>query len=338
MVREVTEALHKLKTSDETEEEVVVGVVSGGANAAPLCANNMAGDEVIDFEDENLPDEAGALRDACHRLDKLVWDDNDLMFTLQQAEIKMAACGVKKQFTKLQALTQILPKKVQDQVKPFLCKKESEFTNNNAYKLLKTEILRIFGPKPSQAVHRALGRTLTDQPSMLARALVNDLCKKQLDCECCPAIVEALWTRNLPLQVRAGIASTPFNKANFNEIVQLADDIFKTQSSSNPAGPVIAAAAADLDETQPGLAYPAPEVNAVGRGRGGRGGRSRPWRGGGRGGQNGGQNGQSRGGGQSQQGQTGQQTGRRGTKHPDLPPGEWKGCNLHYRWGRSAHF
>ena len=75
----------------------------------------------------------------------------------------------------------------------------------------------------------------------------------------------------------------------------------------------------------------APQGGGFQGGRGGRGGRGQ-----GRGGRG------SRGGAQpSSSGTQSSATGgttRRGTKHPDLPPGEWTGCNLHFRWGRSAYF
>ena len=111
----------------------------------------------------------------------------------------MAIAGVRKQYTKFQILASIIPKKVQDEVKKFTRRNEAEFPQNNAYKTLKEEIYRIFGPRPEVAVDRALGRVLVGKPSSLARALVNDLCKKELEgCTCCPAIVLALWRRHLP--------------------------------------------------------------------------------------------------------------------------------------------
>ena len=92
---------------------------------------------------------------------------------------------------------------------------EAEFTSNDSYKLLKTEIMRIFGPKPCAAVERALSRTMIGKPSVLARALTNDINKK-LDCDCCLAVIYALWRRSLPSSVRAGIAHMSFTKENFN--------------------------------------------------------------------------------------------------------------------------
>ena len=123
-----------------------------------------------------------------------------------------------------------------------------------------------------------------------------------------------------------------FTKETFNTITQLADDIFESQPGSAQSVAAIRTETPkiNLNETQPGLAYPVQEVNAVRSGgfRGGRGGRGNR---GGRGGQqSGGQTGQSS---SSSSSSTGQ-----GPKHPDLPPGEWHGCKMHRKFGRSAYF
>ena len=185
----------------------------------------------VDFEDENGQDGEGALKDACRSVDKLQWDPNDIKFFFQKFEIKVAAAGVKKQYTKFQVLIDCLPNNVQDEVKTMLTKKATEFPQNDSYRQLKTAILRIFGPKPHEAINRALSRTLVGKPSQLARALVNDICSKDLDCDCCPAVVLALWKRHLPGNVRAGIAHCTFNRQHFNAIIQLADDIFASNSA-----------------------------------------------------------------------------------------------------------
>ena len=253
----------------------------------------------------------------------------------------MAAVGVKKNFTKLQVLSTVIPKRVQDEVKELLSMKATEFPNNDGYKQLKNEILRIFGPRPEDAVDRALARVLTGKPSQLARALVGDICKQRFDCPCCPAVVMSLWKRQLPSNVKAHIAGMKFDKSTFKDVLQHADDVHASNapSASVAAVRLVAAAApppASLDETQPAIPYATAEVAAASRGgrgargnRGGRGGRGFN-RGGNRGGGQGGQNN----GGQTNQ----SQPRHRGPKHPDLPAGEWKGCSLHYRWGRQAHF
>ena len=282
--------------------------------------DTMAGDEIVDFEDENGTDDAKALQEAIRALERLQWEDDDIDFFFNQAEIKMAAHGVKKNYTKFQVLATIVPSKVTLQVKSLLRKKESEYPNKNAYKMLKNEILRIFGPKPEAGLERALTRVLTDTPSALARLLVNDLCKTELQgCTCCPGIITGLWKRQLPSSVTAGIAGKTLTKDNFNEVCQHADDIF----ASNPKPTV--AAITNLNETQPAIPYATGEVAAVTRGgRGGRGNRGNRGNRGGRGGRG---------------GSAGAAPPRhKGTKHPDLPDGDWKGCQMHFKWGKGAYF
>ena len=285
---------------------------------------------MVNFEDENGEDAAKALQEACANVNKDLWDPKDLHFFFNQIEIKMAAVGVKKQYTKFQVLSTVLPKKVIEQVKSLLRKKETEFPANNSYKLLKERILSIFGPRPEEAVERALSRVLVDRPSDLARELVEDLCRHELvNCQCCPAIVLTLWKRQLSSSVRAGIAHLELTAATFDQVVKLVDDIH----SSNKAVPVVAAidkAESGLDETQPAIPYPAAEVAGVSRGRGGRG----------RGGRGGRNNRGGRGGGaqNKNQPQDGSQPKHKGPKHPDLPSGEWKGCGVHYKYGPNAYF
>ena len=227
----------------------------------------------------------------------------------------MSSAGVKKNYTKFQVLSEIIPKRIQDEVKGILRKSETEFPNKDGYKILKKEILRIFGPKPEAAVERALGRVLAGKPSQLARAIVGDICKKELEgCECCPAIVSALWQRHLSSQVRAGIAHCVFNKANFNAILELADKIHDSQPAAQVAA--VSAVGSSLDETQPAIPYP--EVAAI---RGGARGRNR-----------------GRGRGNRGRGQASQPPQRRGPKHPDLPPGDFKWCSMHFKFAKGAYF
>ena len=241
----------------------------------------------------------------------------------------MSSNGAKKQFTKFQVLSSIIPKKVTDEVKDLLCLKESEFPANDAYKQLKTEILRIFGPKPEAAIERALGRVLVGTPSQLARALVRDICKKKLrGCQCCPPIVTALWKRSLSTAVKAGIAHCSLSYDTFNATVELADKIHETTSIK-----AAAVAAVSLDETQPALQYPTPEIAATSRG--GRG------RGGGRGGRGGRGRGRGRGNSNQNSNQASNQNQpqhNKGTKHPDLPDGNQQWCSMHFKHGKNSYF
>ena len=318
---------------------------------------------MVNFEDENGNDTAGAMSEACRNLANFKWIEDEVDFYFSQCEARMAAAGVKKQFTKFQVMATILPQKVIMATKHILKKKETEFENNKAYKTLKDEIIRIFGPRAEGNVEKALKRTLTDTPSQLARDLVNDICTTNLvDCACCPPVVLALWKKHLPGPVRAAIANLVFDADNFNNVVELADDVYDTL---RPSGVAIAAATFQpvtlqsatmqpatainsLNETQPGIpyaiqapnqAYPAPtmfvqpgmaapQIAAINRG--GRGGRG-SGRGGGRG--NRGNRG-NRGGGNNSNNQNG--GNRRGPRHPDQPPPE--SCSMHWKHGKSSYF
>ena len=333
------EVEHKLNDFPASEVVEEVGVVVGIPQATddladPPAARMPDNAAVVNFEDEDGADVSDrSMMDACRNLERFEWQPEDLLFYFNQVEAKMNSAGVKKNYTKFQVLSTIVPRKVQDQVKPLLRMQATDFPNKDSYKQLKAEILRIFGPRPERAVERALGRVLSGQPSELARDLVNDLskCKPQLQCACCPAIITHLWKRHLPPQVRAGIAKHTLTQANFNEVVTLADDIF----SSNTPAPAIAAygvaavsapvQALSLDETQPAIPYVQPEVAGIQRGRGrGRGNRGRGGRG--------------RGGSAPAAAAASGGQRHKGTKHPDLPAGEWTGCSMHFRFGRSAHF
>ena len=82
---------------------------------------------MVAFEDENGIDDAGALKEACTSLQRLEWDDQDLGFFFNKAETRMKMAGVKKNWTKFQILSEIIPKKIQDQVKSLLRKSETDF-------------------------------------------------------------------------------------------------------------------------------------------------------------------------------------------------------------------
>ena len=308
----------------DPEETISNEVVADQPPQAPI----MPAAAAVPFEQENGTDDANAIREACRSLEKLEWDADDINFFFNRAETRMKVAGVKKNYTKFQVLSEIIPKKVQDQVKPILRLTEEDFPENDSYVQLKKAIIRIFGPKPEAAIARAFSRVLVDKPSSLARDLVNDLakCKPQLACLCCAPIISYLWKKQLSSAVRAGIAHTTFNQTNFEAILQLADDIHEDTA---PATATVAAIRPGLDETQPAIPYPTPEVAAVNRQAGNRGrGRGRGARGGrGRGG--------NTGGGQQPQSQ-GQGQARRGPRHPDGPPDQ--ACRMHYRWGKSSHF
>ena len=177
LVAEVTDRLHKLSTKTGAEdtaeavgdEEVVVEghIVVHDENLKlanpPDIDENLLENEnqnlpvaMAVFEDENGTDGDNALGNALKNLEKLDWNANDLPFFFNRVEVRMKIAKVEKNYTKFQVLSEILPPKVQDQVKSLLRKGEGDFPNNDAYKQLKTQILKIFGPRPEAAMERAM--------------------------------------------------------------------------------------------------------------------------------------------------------------------------------------
>ena len=63
------------------------------------------------FEEIDGVDEDGALAKALHLCEKVEWDPNDLSFFFNRMEIKMTVAKVKKNYTKFQVLSTILPRR-----------------------------------------------------------------------------------------------------------------------------------------------------------------------------------------------------------------------------------
>ena len=320
------------------------------------CNPPLPADAMANYEDENGVDDDKALSNAISALKnkKFAYDDLDFYFT--QIEIVMQTHGVKKNYTKFMVLASIIPTEVENEVKPLLRKKETEL-NNEGYKLLKNKILQIFSAKQEARYLRAMGRTLTGKPSQLARALVDDICDHELEGCCCPHIVLGMWKQKLPLAVRQGIARMRFSKETFDEICQVADDVFGESPSSgvmaavsvNPAGPTPAWTAAD-NNWQPALDpnqayYQLPEVAAIRSpwrgGRGGRGGRNFRFQS--RGNRGGGQSAQSGGGASASNSdpkpgvnpRDARLRWPRATRSGDSPP--IQSCKKHWVFGKNAH-
>ena len=70
-------------------------------------------DPVVNFEDENGQDEERALMNAIEYLKDFNFDMSDLDFVFGRVEIKMKSVGVKKNYTKFEVLSSIIPRNVQ---------------------------------------------------------------------------------------------------------------------------------------------------------------------------------------------------------------------------------
>ena len=88
------------------------------------------------FEDQNGVDDEKALSNALSLIKGFEWKPTNINFYFNQLETKMTTAGVKKNWTKFQVLTTVLPSAVQDELISTLQKSEADFPENNAYKIL----------------------------------------------------------------------------------------------------------------------------------------------------------------------------------------------------------
>ena len=102
------------------------------------------------YDEQDGTDGANAMDNAIRALKGYEFNYQNLDFYFNQIEIKMQAAGVKKNFTKLQVLSTILPQNVINEVMPLLMMKETDFPDKDGYLQLKNEIMSIFG-QPANA-------------------------------------------------------------------------------------------------------------------------------------------------------------------------------------------
>ena len=334
MVAEVTDRLHKLSTTASellVEEVVAEGFVTGAEAVTENAAENRVA-RMPNYDALDGVDDDKAMQNATAALRNFKFMADDLTFFFQQLEIKMKSNGVKKNFTKLELLTQVLPVHVINGIKPILRRQEDEFPAKDAYLQAKKEVMRLFGPSEESHLQRAMSRVLSGKPSQLANDLINDMCEHELEGCCCRRWIFGLWHRQLPSAVKQAVAHKKFTKETLKEVLELADKVYE---STRPP-PTIAAVQQQAHEEafhedwqsygQAQAEAEAPEVAAIGRGRGR--GRGR----GGRGGQGRGANTQAT---PSNRPFYTKDNPRWTTpRHADLPP--FHACKSHWTWGKSC--
>ena len=331
VLQEVNQQLRHLPSREErAANRNAVRAAAEAANAnAPELRPPPPTMVNIDVEDAADGDKATDLA----RSIKVEFDANDIKFWFVQLEDEMVMASVKSQWLKKTVLQRNLPVKQKEDVKAMLSlPKESA---GSIYKSIKTELIRIYAPKPADSYRKALVRTMVGLPSQLGYQIVDDICKKakKLDGCCCAGAAQALWTQQLPVNIRNHISDREFNVNTYKEVFEAADKCFMSSKQVNVAA--MAVAKVDLNETQAAFLpqnQPGAEVAAFrGGARGGRGGRGGSGRGG-RGGRGG-----NRGGGSNQNGQGGQGANSQTRKrHESMPPEEC--CDRHYRHGANAWF
>ena len=287
---------------------------NGGNNAAAAPA-------AVDFDSEEKADGEKASEQARHI--KVEFDENDIRFWFSQLETEMVMSSVGSQWLKKLILQRNLPNKQKEDVKDFLVLEKTQ-AGELIYKRIKTELIRIYAPKPCDSYVKALTRTMVGLPSQLGHQIVSDVCKKsnKLTGCCCPAAVQALWTQKLPISIRAHISNMEFTKETYREVFEAADKVFLSAKQLSVSA--VQVAASSLDETLPAFDQQnQPQVAAFGRGGKGQGRGQRGGRGGSRG-----QGRGNRGGSKDNK--------PRGPKHSSNPPDGV--CDRHYRHGPESWY
>ena len=286
---------------------------------------------------------------------KLQWDP-DVEYWFNSIEASMRHATVHSQWTKREVLQSLLPDNVRDEVR-YLLRLPEDKAGTTPYKDVKVAIIELFGPKPQDAIDKALTRVLTTRPSALGKQLIDDICKcsPQLKSQCCADIVFGLFRRQMPTAVRNALARETFNHKNYTEVFTLADKVFHSNKGEAPSvsavrpiatGSAAAVAATPAAEAAAPVVTVSPEIAALqaevaalkkanrGGGRGGRnnrGGGNQNWGGGNQ--SSGSNRGGNRGGGCGGRGGQSAQGGR-GPRHPDSPPNS--ACQVHWQRGRGA--
>ena len=288
-------------------------------------ASPVRGEMAACFETDNTADADNVMAKMAGL--QLEFDPQDLEFWFGQLEMHMTTAGVGQQWTKRLILDRNLPKYVKDEIKDILRKTQAK-AGNTPYKDLKDRVLLHFGISDEDLFEKASALTLTGKPSALAKQLADLLCtcEKPLDEGCCAVpTVTGLWKRQLPVLVKTAVAGKSLAK-DWGEVLRIADAVSTSMTPSPATGNTTTAAVAVVTTTKPAEGAASTDVAAVAAGRGrGRGGRQQYQRGRGRG----------RGATANATRANRDTTTGRGPRHPDGPPES--ACDMHWKWGRSAH-
>ena len=282
-------------------------------------------------------DDEGAYGNA--RDVRLPFNKEDVKFWFSQLEAEMLMASVKSQWLKKTILQRNLPNKQKEDVKTYLSLPQSE-AGTTIYLDIKRELIRIYAPKPQDSYKKALTRTMTGLPSQLGYQIVDDICKKanKLNGCCCASAALAIWSIQLPVNIRAHISNSEFTFDTYKSVFEAADQVFMSAKQINISA--ISVNDDPNDETLPAFTrqnQPNPtQVAAMGVGRGG--GRSNR---GGRGGSAQAGSGQSGGNRQNQgnrrnRGQGQGQGKPRPKRHTSNPPESC--CDRHYQHGDQAWY
>ena len=153
-----------------------------------------------------------------------------------------------------------------------------------------------------------------------------DVCKKatKLDGCCCDGAVLALWSLQLPSNIRAHISGKVFNKNTYKQVFQDADEVYLSSKQVTVAALMSESSrgASALDETLPAFSQQnQPQVAAVSSNKGSN------------------SNSGSGNGGKNKKNKNKNQNQSRGQKHNSVPDNlAEKMCDRHYRHGAGAWY
>ena len=305
------------------------GIVVGEAEEQEVSADNMPdpAPPAVDYDAENKID--GEKANDLARTIKIEFDPTDINFWFSQLEGEMLMANVNSQWLKKTVLQRNLPNKQKEDVKAYLTLPRGE-AGNHIYLDVKTELVRIYAPKPQDSYQRALSRTMTGLPSQLGNQIITDICSKhpKLTGCCCAKAALALWTLQLPVNVRAHVSQREFNVNTYKQVFEDADKVFLSAKQVSIAAMTAASSGPSLDETLPAFSpqnQPAQVAafnkNASGSGKGGKNNKNKKNK--------------DQGQGQGQSSGTGDNKGR-GKRHSSNPPDSV--CSRHYRHGPESWF
>ena len=313
VLNQVSEALRSLPEPDNGE----VGEVGAVGEELPEVA------AMVDFDAENKED--GEKSQDYARSIKVDFNKQDIVYWFSELEGEMEMASVGSQWLKRTILQRNLPQKQKEDVKAYLSLPKSG-AGEDIYLKIKNELVRIYAPKPSESYKRALTRQMVGLPSQLGMQIMNDVCKKatKLDGCCCDGAVLALWSLQLPSNIRAHISGKVFNKNTYKQVFQDADEVYLSSKQVTVAALMSESSrgASALDETLPAFSQQnQPQVAAVSSNKGSN------------------SNSGSGNGGKNKKNKNKNQNQSRGQKHNSVPDNlAEKMCDRHYRHGAGAWY
>ena len=200
-----THTFRNTRIKKEEEEDTVEGIVVGAPVESDVKEDNVI---MPDTPYDKAGGEDG--EDVYKKLSTLTnkFTKSNPKFWFSNFERSIKHFGVKAQLTKMEAPINLLPPEVTEEVMSFISLDETELGATPFFDL-KTELLKLYGPRPEDSFNKAISRVLVGKPSTLGKQVINDFCecKPQINCKCCSKIAFGIWQKNLPTYIKAQIFS-----------------------------------------------------------------------------------------------------------------------------------